>query len=447
MRVKCAPDKNADNYFVAGLLFLALIALTLQGMGNTVIVVAVSLVLCVAGCLQGAVRADLWILIPLLACDAFSVVSSWNAYGAVAAGFISTQMMLTVIYMLMAHLDDGKRLFLQQLCGLWVAIVAAVSVIGFTIQAVSGHAGRLGGVLDNPNALGIFLVTGWFGIRAPNHKPRIFLRRVEPIVLSALGATLSMGSFLAMSVGLIVSFVVEVRQTGVRAAGGRMGRTLAKIALAGWVGLLLYITANAPTARWTCLVVLGALFTLPLMWLRFTVILQDTRSATKLLVVAVIIAAVTAIALRPNAAATFAERLEMMKSALGYMFMSPLLGVGPGRWQILDYGDGGIYFGTKYVHNAFLHVGAEVGVPAMVSLIFAATRFLLKRGNNKPGVAAVLTQGMMDISFFYESVPVLVVLTMARPRAGGTMLAGWTNRAVFAGIGAVFVYILLSVPQ
>lgn len=71
------------------------------------------------------------------------------------------------------------------------------------------EAGRLGGLPGNPNAMGIFLVTGWFvlsGCREDQEQDRLsgFLACTEPFLLAVLALTLSMGSFLAMAAGTAV---------------------------------------------------------------------------------------------------------------------------------------------------------------------------------------------------------------------------------------------------
>ena len=75
-----------------------------------------------------------------------------------------------------------------------------------------GSARRMGGVIGNPNAMGIFLVIGWFALRYflegqegdEKGQGHFLLSSMEPILLAALGLTLSMGSFVAMAAGICV---------------------------------------------------------------------------------------------------------------------------------------------------------------------------------------------------------------------------------------------------
>lgn len=430
-----------DRYLIL-LLFLTLVSLTAVGVGNVPVTCTAGLLLCAAGCLQGGVTVDLWVLLPLLAFNALSMASSRHAYGTVAQGFAPTQTVFTVLYLLMAHLEDGDRLSLRRLCLLWVGCAAALGIGGFALKALSARPGRLGGLLGNPNAFGIFLVLGWFAL-GTEETGKTPLLRLEPLILAALGMTLSMGSFLASAAGLLVSFWVRSRRDGGRKAAAWACRTLAKAAMGGGIGVLLYTAAQKTGVPWLCIPLAVYLLILAWDWPRFCAFLEDRPLAAGLLTGAGIAAAGAAVLLRPSAAATFAERLEMMGSALDYLFVSPLLGVGPYRWRLLDYSDGGTCFNTWYIHNLFLHIGVELGLPAMIALIAAVTRHFLKKGGDKAGSAALLVHCMMDTGFFFEAIPSLAILTAARPRTGGTRLPPWLSRVLFIGLGAVFAYDLL----
>ena len=90
------------------------------------------------------------------------------------------------------------------------------------IVVIDGQGGRLGGLLHNPNALGIFLAVGWFAITAcleeggeEDALSRV-LRHLEPLVLAALALTLSMGSFVAMAAGILVLLLEKKRRASWR---------------------------------------------------------------------------------------------------------------------------------------------------------------------------------------------------------------------------------------
>lgn len=433
-----------EHYLVV-LLFLSLIVLTLAGVGNAAIVGAMGAALCLAGCMQGAVKVDLYILLPLLIFDVFSMASSWHAYGTFAEGFAPTQTVFTVLYLLIACLDDGERLSLRRMCVLWVGSVAALGIVQFALRAQAAYVGRLGGLLGNPNAFGIFLVVGWFAMRAWKNEGRDRLELLEPIILAALAMTLSLGSFLSMAMGMLASFLMDCRQIGLRQSICRIRQTLARITVCVGIGMLLYIAGRKSGIPWLCVPLTLYLLMLALDWKSFSSFLQNRSRVAMTLSGSGIAVAGAAVLLRPSAAATFVERLEMMKSGLRYILTNPFLGVGPYRWRVLDYNDGGIYFNTWHIHNLFLHVGVELGLVAMGALIAVTIRHFCKRGEPaaKCGSAAFLLHCMMDTGFFYEAVPALALLTVSRPREGGRRLGPALSRALFGLLGAVFLYNLL----
>lgn len=444
-KIKKGYDYLMRHYLIA-LLLLSLITLTFSGVGNAVVVCTMGAALCLAGCMRGAVRVDLRVLLPLLIFDLFSMLSSWRACGTIAEGFAPTQTIFTVLYLLMAYLSDEDRLFLRRLCVLWVGIAAASGIAQFTIHAMTARVGRLGGLLGNPNAFGIFLVVGWFALRT-GEGGRNRLNCLEPVILAALAMTLSMGSFLSMAAGLLVSFLADWRESGLRKALSRSCQTLAKAAVGIGIGLLLYIAGRKTNMPWLCVPLALYLLAAALDWQAFSAFLRERAKAAKALIAAGVTAAGAAVFLRPSAPATFEERLEMMQSGLRYMLTDPLLGVGPYRWRLLDYSDGGIYFNTWHIHNLFIHIGVELGLVAMTALILVAVRHFLKRGepSAKAGSAAFLLHCMLDTGFFYESIPALTLLTVGRPRERGRQLGPISSRAVFVLLGTVFIYDLFHI--
>lgn len=443
-RIKKSYDYLMGHY-LAALLILSLITLTLGGVGNAAVVSVMGAALCLAGCMQGeAVTVDLQVLLPLLVFDVFSMASSLRACGTIAEGFAPTQTIFTVLYLIMAYIDDEERLFLRRLCVVWAGSVAALGIVQFTFKAMTARVGRLSGLLGNPNAFGIFLVVGWFALKT-GEKERGSSNRLEPIILAALAMTLSMGSFLSMAAGLLLFFLISWREEGLRKALSSICQTLARAVVGMGVGLLFYVASWKTGVPWLCVLLALYLLAAALDWKVFSAFLQDCPLAAAALTAAGFTVAGGAVLLRPSATATFAERIEMMKSSMRYLLTDPLFGVGPYRWRLLDYNDGGIYFNTWHIHNLFLHIGVELGLAAMASLVLVTLRHFLKRGEPaaKCGSAAFLFHCMMDTGFFYEAIPSLTLLTAGRPRAGGQRLNVLLSRTVFALLEAVFFYDLL----
>ena len=68
-------DRLIDHY-TAVCIVLALFVLSMVGVGNTVVVCLLGLLLCMAGLTQQTARVDLWILLPLLIYDLACLAST-----------------------------------------------------------------------------------------------------------------------------------------------------------------------------------------------------------------------------------------------------------------------------------------------------------------------------------------------------------------------------------
>ncbi len=439
-------DVLLDHYIVV-CLFLAVFMLTFVGVGSVTVVSLMGLALCMVGLAQRHVRADLWVVLPLAAYQLVSMLSSYVTYGNIVDGYASTQMIYLVIYLVMACLSSGELRLLRQLCAVWAGVVATVGVAQFAYRAaVLGSARRLSGVLGNPNAMGMFLVTGWFLLRdclpvQEEGRPS-WLCCLEPVLLTALAMTLSMGSFAALAAGILALCVEEKRRSTARGTLRYACALLAGAVLAMGTGLLAYLAAARTDVPWFCLPVLLYAAALAVCWPRLGVFLRaKPRAAAGLTAVGVLVAA-AAVAVRPSAAATFAERIEMMGSGLGYLMRSPLLGIGPYQWRIQDLYDGGKYFNTWHIHNVWIHVGAELGLVAVAMLAVLAVRFWRKRKTpgQRAGFTAFLVHNMMDTSFFYLGITALLLSAAGDPGAGGKMLAGGAARAFLGVLAVIFAY-------
>ena len=394
------------EHYVLAVMLLAVAALTVGGVGAPEAVGVTGLILCAAGLSRGAAKVDLWVLIALAAYLVIGDISSYVTYGYLTGGYTATQSVLLVLYLLMACLDGEELRLFRRLSVLWAGCVAAQGLARFLGKALDGSAGRLGGMLGNPNALGIFLVMAWFGLKAwmPGEEetgllPAV-LRRLEPLLLTALALTLSMGSFVALAAGMAYLAVGWLRREGWRTAFARTCRMLAKAALGVGLGVLMYFTARRTGVPWLCLVELAYLLALMALW----------------------------------------ERLEMMRNGLGYVLVNPLLGVGPYQWRLLNLGDADPYFNTWHIHNIPIHIAVELGLPALAALVVLVVRVYRKKGPNRAGFTALACHCLMDTGFFYLGTMSLMTATVAEPQEGGAQLSSGAVKLLFLAAGAQFIY-------
>lgn len=452
-------------------LLLGLFTLSLVGVGDARTVSALGLILCAAGLIQPVCRADPWVLLPLLAYQLVSTLTSLRTLGTAAEGHAPYQLIFPALYLLFAMLTPGDQLLTRRLCALWTGAAAALGILQFTVRTVFlGQGGRLSFLMGNPNALGIFLALGWFALGAgleppgeaegtPPDKPKekgskkarakdaprrdpwaALLPCLEPVLLAALALTLSMGSFLALAAGYLVLVIRQWRRSAPREALLYAARLLAKAALGVGTGVLLYLAAGRAHAAWCALPVLAYLLALALSWrLLDQFLLAHPGIALGLTALGAAVAGITVL-LRPSAAATFAERLAMMENGLGYLIRNPL-GVGPYQWRGLNLADSDPYFNTWHIHNAFLHTGVELGWLAMALLILITVRFYRKGPSpfRAAGFTAFLVHNLMDTSFFYLGVTALALLAFGAPSRDGRKLSAPIQRLLLAALAAMFV--------
>lgn len=424
------------DHYVFALLILAQAALAQFGVANALSVGMVGVLLCTAGLgLRRSAQIDLWIAVPMAVYLILGMASSYVTFGNTVRGYPSTHVIFFAIYFLMACMDGGELRLLKRLNALWAGCAAVISLGMFTLQALDGMAGRLGGMLKNPNALGIFLVVGWFAITAcleEDGEENVLLRTLrylEPLVLATMALTLSMGGFLSMAAGILALLLEKKRKCSWREVFEYGCRVLAKASLCFAAGILMYFTARQTRIPWFCLFLLAWLLVLAASWEAFERFLRAYRWAALGLSCGGIAVAAAAVAIRPSAIATFAERIEMMENGMGYILYHPVLGLGPSRWREWNLYDGDKYFGTWHIHNFLIHIGVELGLIAMAMLAVVIVRHFRKTG--APGAAAFVVHNLMDTSFFYSGITSLVLISAGEPRKGGRDLGKFATKAVF----------------
>lgn len=432
------------GHYTAVCMVLALLILSLVGVGDLAVVSLAGLLLCLAGLTQRSARADLWILIPFLVYDLMCLASARAAYGEMTGGYGVTHGIFPVLSLLAACLEPGEQRLLKRLCALWTGGAAAAGMGIYAFQAVTrGRVGRMSGLLGNPNAMGIFLVLGWFATAGleKEDRARPFL---EPLLLMAAAMTLSMGSFVSMAAGILVLLAEKKRTASWRETRAYACRILAKASLGMGTGLLIYLSAARTRAPWTCLFLLAYGAAVMACWRDFERYLMVRPGMAALISALGVLVAAAAVLMRPSAAATFAERLEMMKSGLGYLTVNPLLGVGPFQWRLLDLNDGGKYFNTWHIHNVVLHVGVEMGWIAMAALVLIGFRALCRKKppQERALTAAFLLHNLVDTSFFYLGITALALTAAGEP--GDRKLRGGAVKLLFALYAGLFAYGLYS---
>lgn len=442
--------KEVKNQYIVICLFLTICILVLSGAGKMAIICALGIMLCAVGFIQGAVTVDLWILLPLVIYNLFSLISSCLTYGNIAEGYASIQVAFSVIYLFMAYLNDKGILLLKRMCVVFAAFVALSGIGEFVYDAIWLHSSsRLGGWIGNPNGMGIFLVLAWFAYMncIPNEKENgvQYLRWwkcIEPMILIALALTLSMSSFAAMAVGIVVVLAAEIKKSGIKAAAVRGGCLLARLIIGMGLGILLYLAVSRVGQIWLYACLLLYIAAVIIKWEKLEQFLSEYSAMAIILSALGLLFAVMLIIIRPSFTATFAERLDMMKNGISYFKVNPIFGIGPSNWRQLNLYDSDMYFNVSHIHNAFIHVGTEQGLVAMAMLIILAVRCLIKnkRLYARAEWAAFILHNLVDAAFFNIKITSLVIMSGGEPAQGGTRLSSITTKIMFSVFAAIFAY-------
>ena len=302
---------------------VGLFVLSLVGVGNLTVVCLLGLLLCLAGFTRQAAQVDLWILLPLLVYDLACLASSYAAHGEIVSGYGVTHGIFLAIYLLAACLEEDERHMLKRACALWTGAAGAFGIGQFVyLAAVQGRSGRMSGLLGNPNAMGIFLVLGWFVLLCCAEEGGA-LSPVEPLLLMGAALTLSMGSFVSMAAG-ILAMLADKKRTQSWGATFQYGcRLLAKATLGMGTGLLIYLAGAWTDVPQSCLFAAAYGAVLIALWRSYERFLEAKPRMAALIAGLGTLVAAAAVVARPSAAATFAERLEMMASGLRYLTVNP----------------------------------------------------------------------------------------------------------------------------
>lgn len=430
----------ASDNCVALCTLLAVVALSFTGVGNALFVCVLGLMLCVALLTKRSMKLDLWIFIPLLAYIVLSGYASFRTYGTLTEGYVCVQAILLVVYLAIASMDEDEARFLRRASVAWIVLASAIGIGVFVVDAFGGTVSRLGWPLGGANALGIFLVIGWFalvGLKGDAKIDRI-LHHGEPLVLAALALTLSLGSFGAFVIGLIAMLFYAKRGRRWSAVLGDAAVLIVKLVIGVGTGICLYLAPSWGDLPIFNVVTLAYLVALVAFWPRLEDFLRGHMRLTAPLAVLGPVVAVVAMLIRGSAPATFAERLAMIQNGIGYLGLNPLFGVGPYQWRVLNMMDGDLYFNTWHIHNSLLHIAVELGIVAALMLLVIVVRFFVKRRNpaQRGAFVAFVVHNMLDTSFFFPVNASLLMVAAGSPRTTGVPLYGASVKAL-AGVGTL----------
>lgn len=444
--LKCKLEKLFD-YQIEICLFFALIILFLNAGRKPSIDICVTVFLCMAGLAQGKVKVDLYIIIPLILYIVFGFISSYNAHGNIADGYTATHTVFPVTCMFASYLNGRNTKHFRCLCVYFSAAAALVGIGQFVYTSIAHSAIRVGGIIGNPNPFGMFLVISYFVFlqcSEAQDKEYALWRYIEPVLLIALALTLSIGSFVAMTIGIVIIIIDRLRKSGTKNTFNFAVTLIAKITMGISLGILLYLSSARSGISWLCMPITIYIAVFVYFWKDFEKYLQVHKPVSVIITALSVLAAMAVVLIRPSWQATLTERIDMIYNGFRYLKENPILGVGSYNWRYLNFMDSDKTFGTNHIHNSFINVGVELGIPAMLMLIIISLRFLLKKKSIFGGVttAVFIIHNLMDVVFFNVSVTAFLFAAESELGYSGKYISGVAAKLIFAGFAAVSLYTL-----
>lgn len=411
MNIKFDRSLIRDHYFVVILLF-AFIAMLLCGPGNSLIGSMVCVGLSITGLLYKQIRVDLFVFGCMFFCFVWGILSALYHGQDIFTGYVPQWMIYFLVYMLFVSFSDNERAVFERLLLSIIGLVLTGLILYYFFRSVLDGSSRFDLLIGNANGLGIFLVLVYFVLLAHN-KDQDYFVYLEPMVLTGLAMTLSMGSFLSFGVGLLYLFLCDCKKLGFLVSLTGFVSRLTRVILCFWIGILFYLSAGLDIL-WVSMLVLLVYVLFIALYPKIMHFLDEHIPFCFFFVLWGTVIAGCAVYLRPSSIATFLERIEMMKSGIFYLTQNPLFGVGQYQWRGLDFKDGGVYFNTWCIHNLFLHIGAELGLFAVVCLLALFVYYFFDDSISATSKAIGLSffiHSLIDIAFFYESITLFLLFS------------------------------------
>lgn len=441
-RPSCWKHQLTARHGLAVLLAVVAFAYVAIPVYSDVVSLVGATVVCLYCFALGPTKVDLRALVGFCLLAAATAVSTVTYFGDISRGSVIFYV-LPALYFASSYLGTSGRRLLLKLCVIGAAVVAFVSLVMFSVEAMNDTAWRARAILGSPNALGIFLAIAWLCLLCLREKDRRPLLFLEPILLSCLALTLSGGSLLSLACGLGVVLYREKKTCSWKELGDFVAHLLARMVIAFFLGIMFYIAANRTIIPWFCFVLVGLVVLVSVMWSQIMRLLADCRWLTYAVVLLCGLVFVVALfSFRQSALSTFIERIWMMENGIGYLLYYPLIGLGYEQWPLYNLQDADMYFNVAQIHNTVIHVGVEFGLLAMAAMVYLIVHRFWKGGDNTPGALAFVAHSMLDNPLFTR-MALFGLLVCTTPRRKGVCLDAFEARVILFVFLAVLIYCLV----
>ncbi len=443
MEMVLNKGKELFSHRIFASLVLCLTVLFVNAGRKPSVDIAAGILLCMAGLTsKQPLKTDLRIFLMLTLYTVFGFASSYVVYGTIAKGYAAVQAVFPIVYLTASYLSDEERVLIRRLSVIFGFLLAFTGLAQFVYISLVHSAIRLGGIIGNPNQLGMLLVICYFAfirsVECEREKHRYWVG-IEPVMLAAIALTLSLGSIIAMEAGMFIILISKIRENGKKTIFMFAVRILAKINIGMGLGILLYAAASKSGMPWLAVPAFIYILIFAVNWKSLNCYLMKSHAVAVIIAVSTVVLGILIVAFRPSAGQTFAERVDMMRDGANYIFVNPLFGIGSYNWRHINTLSGGKIFGTAQIHNAFLHTGVELGIPAMLSLVIATAMNLLKKKNiySRAADFAFFLHNLVDVVFFNTAITSLLIASNSEPEVKGRYVTQVLAKIIYAAFFSV----------
>ena len=403
-------QKIEQNYLVYTL-FSIFVILCLNKTGIPLVISLLGLIACILGFIKKETILNKSILYLLITYNVVCMISSLITTKNLFTGYVGTQLICTIILILLGFLSTKEQQHLKKLSIIFSLTISILGILLFFIKGLTGNGFRLDILFDNSNVLGIFMVITCFLIKEVNNQK---LNLLTPLVIVTLALTLSIGSIITFILGLVILTFTKYKKDSLKNKIFYFLEELSNMVIPYIIGILMYISINKLNSLTFSLILI---IYLVIYITQYKKIIDFFKLHKKLNIVIFIFSLFTLliiITLRNNFISTFLERVEMIIEGINLSFHNPIVGIGPLSFNMVNALSQGKYFNTYYIHNLWIHNSTELGILAAILLviIFIKALKIKKTPEAQSGLIATTIHYFMDVGFMYLGITTLLMILL-----------------------------------
>ena len=403
-------ERLEKNYLVYTL-FIFLIILCLNKTGIYLIISLLGIIATLLCFIKKESKINKTLLYLLIIYNTFCMISSFITTKDPFTGYVGTQLICTMILILLGFLSNKEEQHLKKLSIIFSLTISILGIILFFIDGFTGNGFRLDILFNNSNVLGIFMVITYFLIKDINNQK---LKLFTPLIIVTLALTLSIGSIIALIIGVIILTLTKYKKDSFKSKIFYFLEELSNIIIPYIIGILMYISINKLNSLTFSLILIIYLIIYITQYKKIIAFFKLHKKLNIIIFIFSLFMLLILITLRNNFIATFIERIEMIITGINLSLHNPLVGIGPLFFNMTNALSQTKYFNTYYIHNLWIHNSTELGFLAAILLviIFIKVIKIKKSPESQAGLIATTIHYFMDVGFMYLGITTLLMILL-----------------------------------